>query len=379
MTPHPAVQDTVLVKANPQQYHQSLVNQHPSWGTGFTLDQFIDREHKLLETGMGKQMQCWVLVPKDDTSTSDILCSCETYKRSILWIERAATPVIDAVGYSVASVFTPPNNRGKGYAQHMMTTLHSKFKSSHHHHHHHHQNDDHHKPEQDDDDDAVVSFLYSDVGDFYSRAGPPGWHIQGIKTTVWQVDTYPSNDTTLPNDNHSIQPITQADFSRIANKDAQLMKQELSKSNSFPSFATLPWQGSYDWQITKAITYARSNDLNPPTEWGFQLVDNQNESEELNFIIYNFELKRKTMKILRIRSTSSKKFEILLDQIVSIALEFGVERIIAWNVDDELLKGINDISKRGNTADRKDSLSALAEYVGEGEINWKFNEAYAWC
>ncbi|KAM0787062.1 hypothetical protein ACM66B_006325 [Microbotryomycetes sp. NB124-2] len=367
---HPSLDETELRPANPEQYHQSLLNQFPQWGIGYSLEGFLERERQLSLTGMGRQMQCWVLVPQVDPETKEILCSCETFRRPILWSPRAGL-VQDAVGYSIASVFTPPHNRRKGYALHMMKTLHSKLRLE----------NEQTVPTIENGltqrNDAVVSFLFSDVGQFYSQAGPPGWHTQGLSTTVWQVNSYPLQDSTTS----SLSPVTADDFDRVAKADAELMRQDLatSKGSSYPAFATVLTKASLDWTTTRATQYAKENNLTVPEVWGFEIVAaDSSSSSSSSLILFSYELKRKAIKVLRVRASSSNEFESLMDAVVQLARQHGVDKIVAWQVDPELLQGLPQ-DKRGETLERTDSLSALAEYAGDGEITWKANEAYAWC
>ncbi|KAK4049703.1 hypothetical protein OIV83_003978 [Microbotryomycetes sp. JL201] len=362
MSKHPAVADTVLRPANAEQYRQSLVNQYPQWGTGYSLDGFIEREHHLGQTGMGKQMQCWVLVPTDDPETKDILCSCETFRRPVIWCPRAGV-VKDAVAYSIASVFTPPHNRGKRYASHMMSTLHSKLRLDK-------QIVNDNIPSVSDNaskgQDAVVSFLFSDVGDFYASCGPPGWHSQGLSTTVWQLDGYPA-DVSISS---SLSAVKAQDFKRVADADARIVRDDVASKGPYPAFAVVLTEGTLDWTTTRATEYARQNNLPEPQIWGFETGS--------SLILFSYELKRQTVKVLRVRADCANVLEQLLDGVAAVARELGANRIVAWQVDETLVQGLPS-DKQGKTADRTDSLSALAEYAGEGEIAWRINEACFWC
>ncbi|KIO34682.1 hypothetical protein M407DRAFT_240508 [Tulasnella calospora MUT 4182] len=67
----------------------------------------------------------WVLVPRDEPDTLAFLSSCETtcsYRRHI--IVKHDSGVKETAGYGIASVFTRPDFRGKGYGSHMMRLLH---------------------------------------------------------------------------------------------------------------------------------------------------------------------------------------------------------------------------------------------------------------
>ena len=97
----------------------------------------------------------------------------------------------EVFGYGIASVYTPPQNRGKGYARHMMSLLHwvlapysslppfqEKWGSL--------------PPSVASCGNASFSTLYSDIGpEFYRNCGPDegsdGWVVREPVERTWIV------------------------------------------------------------------------------------------------------------------------------------------------------------------------------------------------
>lgn len=79
------------------------------WGTGLSLQQYLDREAKLRAHPFSKGMRTWLL-----TEGSAVLASCETYDNG------SSVGAVAGRSSSIASVFTEEAVRGKGYATGLM-------------------------------------------------------------------------------------------------------------------------------------------------------------------------------------------------------------------------------------------------------------------
>lgn len=133
------------------------------------------------------------LVPRHDPQTTNLLAHCETFKRQSL-IKRGTSDVKDTISYGIASVYTPAEHRGKGYARQLLQLIHYTIARS-----------DllpafpdawGSKPEL-GAKDAEFSVLYSGIGDkFYAScrqgegsSSQEGWIRQPITTRTWDIDT----------------------------------------------------------------------------------------------------------------------------------------------------------------------------------------------
>lgn len=305
----------------------------------------------------------------------------------------------------MASVFTPAKNRGKGYAQKMMELLHAEIRTSggdvall--------QNDERAEGKPMEawrgGKDGILSFLYSDVGDFYARAKDPGtdrgWRIQGTTTTTWDLKSCLSplpkspSASLPPPTGFKSSPITSADLASIALADAALLYASLS--SSIPSYKTRfvvePTPGSFGWSTTRSTLALTARGLPAPTVWGFQLRGEADKVQPTeggwSYILLVMDMRLKVAKLLRLRlaSTSAKELlaghaSYLIQAAGKLARSHGMETMLGWNVPLAALEEM-EVKDKGTTAEREGNLSAVAWYgEGDGDVEWVQNESYAWC
>lgn len=168
----------------------------------------------------------------------------------------------EQAAYSITHVFTPPHLRRKGYATVMMSLLHAHLSVSVDELH------DKHGP-------AILSFLYSGVGTFYSRCGPPGWHMQSSRETYWKVSGFLSSqaaDVTSGELHPRPCPLREVNFASVAQHDADLLRSELANHPS-PAFAVLTTGDEFSWLVARSKFYGRilSSDRPLPQYWGIVL------------------------------------------------------------------------------------------------------------
>lgn len=132
-----------LIEANEAQQRNRDIATYGAWGTGLTLDQYLEREARLRAHPWARAaLRSWLLV--DDRGV--VLASCETY-RMHSFVDGAA-----GCSWGVASVFTEPALRGHGYASRLVALLPEPLRAL--------------------DPRAHALHLYSDVGPaMYERAG----------------------------------------------------------------------------------------------------------------------------------------------------------------------------------------------------------------
>lgn len=111
--------DYVLRESSPEEYLKILSINFKVWGHPLSLEDYNDREFTLAKIAQDER-QSWVLTRGDE-----ILSSCETYKRPIL--AKIEGAIIGGSSFGVASVFTPVELRGNGYASIMMKMLYEKI------------------------------------------------------------------------------------------------------------------------------------------------------------------------------------------------------------------------------------------------------------
>ncbi|KAG1903332.1 uncharacterized protein F5891DRAFT_1127199 [Suillus fuscotomentosus] len=222
-----------LFPATRAQVEESWCRTWPQWGGTLSLTEYLAREVEMESMDHAKDGKfiTWVLAPRDDPTTLNFMCSCETFKRSGLVAYPSSSTsepnsVHEVTCYAIASVFTPPSKRGRGYASHMMSLLHwviasrvnlPKFPEAW-----------GAPPEQvAEASEGLFSCLYSDVGeDFYRSAGPGGkeggWETQGAVSTIWDVGAEEGDDNEWT-------WLTQEQLNGLWDRDAGRIKKELEK------------------------------------------------------------------------------------------------------------------------------------------------------
>ncbi|ORY88617.1 hypothetical protein BCR35DRAFT_350854 [Leucosporidium creatinivorum] len=408
----------ILRQATQEQWLQSISHTHPQWGGGISLELYKEREKLLKEsTGeMGGSLICWVLLPT--TSSPDSLnfySSCESYRRPILHLppSTSSSPSSpkSAFAYSIASVFTPPQHRRHGYARTMMSLLHEQLRRSPS------PSPSPSAPVDKGGESPLLSFLYSDVGNFYStcidRASGKGWEVQGTeRTTSWELGSAFSSRPETP-EGWETREITTSDLADVAKRDADVLTSSFAHPSSNPESATsnksqfliLPTPSSFSWSIARSAYSFTARGAAAPEVWGFGVsrtaaAEGKDDSEEAwGYVLLGMDYKEKKAKLLRLRlptspspiptspSPSSSPAELgahLIHLAASLALQHGMTKLEAWNVDTFVLSALDSEGNGGKTERREDSESAVAWYgegegEGEGEVEWRVNEGYAWC
>lgn len=172
-----------LMVADAEQREAASRKSYAAWGEGLTLEQFLIREHRLQHHPWAlKNMTTWVLA---GDAPGEVLASCETFRMTSR-LEGTA-----GATHGVASVFTEPRLRGRGYASRMMALLGAELAR---------------------DPTAHASILFSDVGEaLYARAGYAPRPAVEVTFTPEGGDPAGAVDrlieeTAVTNEHHSLAP-----------------------------------------------------------------------------------------------------------------------------------------------------------------------------
>lgn len=328
-------------------------------------------------------------MPQDDPKTENIISSVSTIVRKVL-----VQPEIDKepsisdtnheqelsiqTAFSITHVFTPEELRRKGYATRTMSLLHgqisqsstatlSAVQSAH--------SGDKQTADEDSYPTGILSFLYSGVGDFYSRCGIPGWHIQKSTETYWDVEavlSIPSSDTSLGD----VRYLTEDDFQAIAKRDAELLAKEISfraREGKPRAFAILPTGEEFTWLVARSKFYGQILSPHPlPEYWGVEV-------DEDNFAIWFIDFVKHELQFLRLRCSDGQKLTIMVKAAAAIAKEHQCPNIQAWNLDTTLLEDTKNYGVEVITRERTGNLAAVAWYANGECPEWIANEKYGWC
>ncbi|KAH8823266.1 hypothetical protein DL96DRAFT_1532808 [Flagelloscypha sp. PMI_526] len=376
-----ALAHLTLFPATYSQARESRLRTHPDWSRGVTKEAYLRRDDYLATLDVAKdgKLTVWVLAPRNDPETLDFLCSCESYKRPAI-LKTSSSELENVTGYGIASVYTPSQNRGKGYAKYMMrllhwvlggTTLSSSDISF--------PNDLWGEPPNipQGHGEASFSVLYSDVGSFYHNCGPlpssePGWVSTRNSSTVWSFSQDDSSDQEKSKDDSWILVRDDKVLEDIWTKDALLITDTVSKvTSSKPIISFLPFQGVAQFQHARLsellLLRPQLNDF----PWG--IVDSSDNEIFATWTIEfgQFEPYSMSIVLTRLRCPPSR-FASLLAKVKGAAGLFGMSEVEVWNLDSELAAEVEG----GRTFERDEHLSCIAVYRNElkGEMEWEFNE-----
>ncbi|KAG9296435.1 hypothetical protein G9A89_015027 [Geosiphon pyriformis] len=412
MSNEPTLSDFTVVQIPPSQYPLTNINSFIEWGSGLTLQQYLERESLLANLAFSiENLTTWALVPRKNPETTTFFCSCETYRRSALIRtvdKNGEVEVKEGVGFSIASVFCVPSHRKKGYASLMLKLLSQKLREM----------------------GAVFSSLYSDIGkDFYTRLG---WKLYPY--VELRLDVFENADgnfkEAIESQEFIAQPVIQEEISSITHSDCDLLLKEFQRSHrngnnvmnnnnnldgsfsdrksSMKCIVILPTPSSYEWMLERSKFYARVFGISEPRIWGAQItldsgfvsscnndktpckITDNHSSTSINlpcskrpesFILWIYDFLKKDLRILRFRSENKVTTRLLIDRAKREAALYGLERVIIWNPD---LKVFDENIGR-IMAEMKISLPSLAWYDDHGnfgdqaeDIEWLHNEYYAW-
>lgn len=306
-----------LFPATKEQAVESRLRSYESWGRpyGVPIEGYLDRKNTMagLEMAAEGRWTSWVLAPRDDPETLDFMCSCETLRREVIVYQKDNSDSTDLrkeekIGYGVASVYTPPKNRGKGYARHMMRLLHwviaspSAFPSP--------------FPEAwgkapavpEGLGQGVVSVLYSDVGSqFYKACGPcpgaDGWVAAPHIITTWSMETT-LQESGPASTQDKWRLVGKDKLKEIIDGDSELIVEEaptLESPDAQTAFTFLPRKGLAEYLYRK-IDWYLDQMTDPPQQWGIESTAGYPGRND--FAIWTFELlpnSPKTLLITRLR------------------------------------------------------------------------------
>ncbi|KAG6890310.1 hypothetical protein C0995_009516 [Termitomyces sp. Mi166 len=341
-----------LFMATPEQIFESRRRSAIEWGKDLSLEEYLARDEftDRQELARDGRLITW-------------------FRRDGLACSQADTKPKKVVCYGIASVFTPPHFRGKGYASHMMHLLHwviadpsllpavfpsewgvppSRVTHA---------------------GDGLFSALWSDVGaKFYKRCGPTkdsdGWVVRSPFSTTWDVKRKSLSAKTT-----GWTLLDEAGVMKLWEDDAENIARTFSPADDYKmSFSYLPHKGVAAFQYWRNIDILSKHGYTPIQHWG--IIGDSN-----TFATWTFEIKSslRTLLITRL-SSSPTDFENLLAMVTSVARNHGMEQVEVYNLPDHLQSSATHLG--GITIERDEHLSSFRWYGKENsnEVAWLFNE-----
>ncbi|KAH7335644.1 hypothetical protein B0J17DRAFT_667213 [Rhizoctonia solani] len=311
-----------------------------------------------------------VLAPEDNPDTTDFYASCQILTREVLTLQPGQSSPSSSFGHAITYVFVPPANRGKGYAERLMSRVHSVLAP--------HRYPDPLKAPKVTDYPSTVSVLYSAVGDYYARCvpsiGESGWTLQKSLITSWPLSNVqiPSIKGIMPR----VELLSESDVTTTLDSDDSNVPADLlelqKKDPTKTYFAFVPTAPLNALPIATSKLYP-GGPSNP--SWGAKV------SGGSDFITWVF-FHRPDLRLVvtRLRATTDS-FPALLDAAVRVSRDAGCESLEAWNVPEHL----EEMAKAsgGETAEREpdDNISAFKWYgqqsdtkVDNADVVWALDE-----
>ncbi|KAK4188280.1 hypothetical protein QBC35DRAFT_496733 [Podospora australis] len=379
----------ILTNPTPEELTKVFTLSHPKWGNALSLKDYLARERYLTTVPLSKDggITHWILTLSSISPGEErpILSSCESIRKRAFYTENGK--VKEGVAHGIASVFTDPTYRGKGYASRMMRELGKRLERW--------QvlgKDD--QGREEGKERSVASVLYSDIGkSFYAKHG---WRAY----ESGHVSFKPLGQTSQNGEKKTqgVKEIGYHELAELCAVDERLLKKQLEGLAAqdgkrryvalVPELDQLLWHMMREDFMTKhifgktpAVKGAVAGEVGKRV-WALWMRGyyGGKETTEGN-----------TLHILRVvmedeENTLEKELAEGLKAIVRIAqreaAEWRSEDVQMWNPGQKLKKvlELSGIEEYAFVERDKESIASLMWYgEGEEEVDWVANEKYAWC
>lgn len=365
-----------LILTNPTtgERTQAWKGTHQLWGTALTLEGYLEREQRQLDIPLAKDggLTNWILTEKEGKPDErPVLSSCETLKKRCL-VRQADGTIKEGWAHGVASVFTDPQFRRKGYAKTMMAQLAEHFRQL----------------EKGRPGAAVASILYSDVGkEFYAVNG---WEPFASDHVEWPASA------TAPSTSHNLKLISFEDIPSVVEKDEAILYKALTSAPSAGDkpvrVAILPSLDQFHWHILRERFVSENLFSKHPTVHGATYRPSPSGPSVSALWARSFsgtaaQPEKNTLYILRLVVEEGLSDEGLKEALAGIvdaaraqAAEWKCGKVEMWNPEERVKKiaeAVRGTWKRRET----DSITSLNWFAegDKGDVEWLINEKYAWC
>ncbi|KAF4810072.1 Lysine acetyltransferase [Colletotrichum siamense] len=356
---------------------------HQKWGAALELDEYLRREEYLTTVPMSRNggITQWILTdPSLPPDARPILSSCESIRKRAL----AAKPdgsVAEAVAHGIASVFTEPEHRGKGYASTMMSLLGPRLGGW--------QGARMAKGEQwGDIRDGEVAFsvLFSDIGKkFYAKQG---WHPYESA----HLSFPPQPRAEGQKEGGKAKPVGYHELAELSHVDEKLLRARLSKESkgSKTRVSLLPDIDAILWHLMREDFMTKHIFGKTPTVRGAVVGERGERVWAVWTRGYYGGLKKpegNTMHILRLVmenvNSSDAYVQEAIHELLTLAraeaAEWKSNNIELWNPDSRVRGLIEKAGIPHEFVEREtDSIASLMFY-GDGDVEWVLNEKFGWC
>jgi hypothetical protein len=337
-----------------------------SWCDALTHLQYLEESNLLSTAPLAKNggLRVWILTTSMmSPDERPILCSCETFKKRALYDAENGNRekgVEEKIIYGIASVFTNPVSRGKGYAPRMLRALSDILRQ---------------------EEDCVGSILYSDIGpDYYAKLD---W-IPATRNTQFEI---PAKDNVEPVEGELV---TSERLKRLCTIDEKVIRAELANDEaSGKKMAVIPDLQHMQWHHAKEefvcqtlfgkVPHAKGAITGTPGEriWVIWMhryysdpgtVPNDNRLYVLRLVIEDLQAEGNRTHLENVLKMAQRE-----------ASDWSLGKVVVWDPQPVVVSWLRDSSVEYRFVERKEDAIASLNWTGEGEVEWVRNEMYAWC
>ncbi|KAI3644919.1 hypothetical protein MP228_011083 [Amoeboaphelidium protococcarum] len=331
-----------LISVNRDQAHECHKANHEEWGVPLTVEQYLRREVVLSECRFAKDnITYYVLI--DDQDPGQFLCHCEAYKRPAR-VYQSESEYVEVQCASIASVFTPKQHRGRGYASKMMGLIAEDLKQR----------------------EFQFSTLFSDIGcQFYAMLGwTPYSSLQlrlDVKELIQSKQSLDAEAVQLNGDSVRVKVVTDEllDALEAFELSDQCLGEDLRREyNKQPQadmdveqqmLVVLPSADIWRWFRTRSDFQVEHlyKDISKQYPLGHFVLGNEmfdvnapiSPTMISSYMLYFFDFRWRTMYVMRCRFSSKSEAALLWKQLILVAREYSeqIDDVVFWNPSDILI------------------------------------------
>lgn len=390
--------DLVLAESTRSELQHVWSLHHPMWGPALRLEDYLAREEFLMKVPLAKDggVTHWILTDRNaPPDNRPIYASCESLRKRALAARLGPDgPVVqDGIAHGIASVFTNPEYRGKGYASRMMKELGPRLADW---------VEGRRVPregvrggnEETTGTRSLFSVLYSDIGkSFYAKNG---W--APFESTHLCFKPVPADPNTPPS---KAKPLGYHDLAILCHLDEELLRksverrvQGLEPGGKQVCAALLPDLDQFLWHLMREDFMTKHIFHKTPTVRGASYGEPGKRIWAVWMRGYYGGLEKiegNTFHILRFvvedEDASSEEyvaegFRQIVQMAQAEAAEWRSFDVQMWNPSPLLRSAAAKSGLEHKLVEReKDSIASLMWYGAEPTetVDWVANEKFAWC
>ncbi|KAI3629826.1 hypothetical protein MIR68_011261 [Amoeboaphelidium protococcarum] len=334
-----------LISVTRDQAHECHKANHEEWGIPLTVEQYLRREVVLSKCRFAKDnVTYYVLI--DDQDPGKFLCHCEAYKRPAR-VYKSQSEYVEVQCGSIASVFTPKQQRGRGYASKMISLIAQDLRYR----------------------GFQFSTLFSDIGcEFYAKLGwTPFSSLQlrlDVKEFVQFNQSLDAEAVQLNGDSVSVKVVTDEllDALEAFELSDQCLGEDLNREYNMQSqsdakaeqqvLVVLPSADTWRWFRTRSDYYVEHlyTDISKQYPLGHFVLGNGKSDVNApisstmisSYMLYLFDFRWRTMYVMRCRFSSEGDTALLWKQLLLVAREYSaqIDNVVFWNPPDILIDAV---------------------------------------